>query len=258
MVTAAGRLDLVKRSFRCYTDQTYPNKELLIVNEGPVEYQQAIEFFVKESGRSDVRFVWLNGHYSLGALRNISIGLAMGDYFCQWDDDDFCLPHRLVVQFHHLQKHPSAEASYLGDQLHFYFPTQEVFWDDWVSFGHLSTLETQLIPGTLLCRRPTNVKYPSQGRYCGAGEDSVFAQRLQGRLAVLSGEDPMHVYSYHGKQVFDFEHHRRISTMRAKPIADVIRLRGKIEAALWHLRLAPFVRVMGKEGLAFMYRGDDA
>jgi glycosyltransferase involved in cell wall biosynthesis len=258
MVTAAGRLDLVKRSVRCFVDQTYPNKELLIVNEGPVDYQRAVESFVSTLERPNIRFAWLKGRYSLGALRNISVGLAMGDYFCQWDDDDFCLPHRLVMQFHHLERHPQAEASYLGDQLHFYFPTREIFWDDWATFGHLSTLETQLIPGTTFCRRPTTAKYPSQGRYCGAGEDSVFAQRLQGRLSILTGAGPMHVYSYHGKQVFDFEHHRRISVMRSKPVADMIRWRLPLEEALRYLNLAPEVRVMGKEGLAFVYRGEDA
>ena len=40
MVTSKNRFDFFVKSFKCYEDQTYPNKELVIVNEGPKEYQK--------------------------------------------------------------------------------------------------------------------------------------------------------------------------------------------------------------------------
>src|SRR4051812_40955970 len=108
LVAAAGRFDCFRRSVKCYLDQTYPNRELVIVNEGPREYQDQIADHL--SGRADVRFVFLNGEYTLGALRNISVALSRGDLFVQWDDDDFNAPARLAVQYAYLKKHPACHT----------------------------------------------------------------------------------------------------------------------------------------------------
>ena len=95
LVTARDRFEYFERSVRCYDDQTYPNRELVVVNEGPKSYQEQIADHLKD--RSDVKLVFLDGKYTLGALRNISISICNGDLFVQWDDDDFNTPERLFI-----------------------------------------------------------------------------------------------------------------------------------------------------------------
>lgn len=253
----------VRRSVQCYLDQTYPNKELVVVNEGPKEYQEEMDTWFSGLGRSDIRPVWLNGEYTLGALRNISMGVCRGDYICQWDDDDFCMPFRLSSQYSHLSNTPDANVCYLGDQLHFYFSTGELYWDNWKRYHSGNRLCYSLIPGTLMAARDLGVRYPSSGKDAKAGEDSVFSNRLisamQDQIAILSGMGYMHVYSYHGdNQVYDLTHHNHISKCRSQPRVDVVRHRNQICDTIDYLNLPGEVRVMCRDGLVFTHRSRHA
>lgn len=173
IVTNKWRFTYLLRSLQCYLDQSYPNRELLIVNEGPSEYQNQIQSHIDSLGRTDIRCVWLDGYYTLGALRNISMALCTGDIFCQWDDDDFCAPQRLSTQYSWLNKR-NAKVCYLSDQLHYYFPTKELFWDNWAKYQSANYKQCSLVPGTIMAYRDVGVRYPSAGKFCSAGEDSVF------------------------------------------------------------------------------------
>ena len=251
MVTAAGRHEFLNRSLRCYSDQTYPNRELVIVSDGPLDYQQTIANLVV--GRSDIRCVWVNGSRTLGSLRNISVGCSSGELLCQWDDDDFCLPERLAFQVKHLLARPRIRACFLGEQLHYYFGTSEVYLDNW---SHSSGGEKlfSLIPGTLLAYRDV-VHYESKSR----GEDSILAEEIMSKdsstVLVLKGHPWMHIYSHHGtNQVYDLDHHLEISKLRCEPRQTVLRFRRRLSQALDYLALAPQVRVMSKNGLVFIHR----
>lgn len=257
MVTAAGRTDEFDRSFRCFADQTYPNRELVVVNEGPPEYQRWLA--ARVLGRDDVRLVFLDGRYTLGALRNVSVALSAGDLFVQWDDDDFNAPERLAAQYHRLRRQPGARACYLTDQLHYFFPTRELFWNDWSAFHGGGRKEYSLIPGTLMAYRDGfHHRYPSVGGCAAAGEDSVLAlAALEDEDAVLlvGGLGHLHVYSYHGRNVWDLEHHRKIARERALPVARLLSDRDKVSATLSYLRLGGPVAVLGRDGFAFAWEG---
>lgn len=256
LVTAKGRLNYLKQSLRCYGDQTYPNKELVIVNEGPVEYQQQIRELVAD--RTDVRLIFLDGWYSLGALRNISIALCHGDLFVQWDDDDFNAPERLSIQYSFLASHPEASICYLSDQLHYYFPTKTLFWENWAAFHSGGLKRYGLIPGTgMSWKSRFRGRYPSAGAWCSAGEDSVMAGRLcdenQDEVILLPGMGHLQVYSFHGGNVWDLEHHMRISRDRSMNTVHMIQHRDRIARTLNYLNFDGPTRVMGRDGLAFIH-----
>lgn len=254
LVTAKDRIEYFKRSFQCYLEQTYPNRELVIVNEGPIEYQKEIKSVV--GNRDDVNFVFLNGYYTLGALRNISIILSRGDLFVQWDDDDFNMPERLITQYSFLSKHPDALVCYFTDQLHYYFPTQELYWENWERFLSGNIQEFSLIPGTIMAyKKGFNFRYPSVGSIASAGEDSILAHDLcvEGKVVLLRDKGYLHVYSFHGKNVWDFEHHRIISKRRSMSISHMLKNRNKISRTLKHLCLSEQIGVFGNDGFAFDY-----
>lgn len=254
LVTAKSRIEYFQRSFQCYLDQTYPNRELVIVNEGPFEYQQQIKSVVGD--RDDVRFVFLDGYYTLGALRNISIILSNGDLFVQWDDDDFNMPERLMTQYSFLSKHPDARVCYLTDQLHYYFPTKELYWENWERFLSGNIQEFSLIPGTIMAyKKDFCFRYPSSGTFASAGEDSILARDLceQGKVVLLRDKGYLHVYSFHGKNVWDIQHHKIISERRSMSISHMLKNRNKISQTLKHLRLSDKINVFGSDGFAFIY-----
>lgn len=259
LVTANGRLDYFKRSLRCYIDQTYPNKELVIVNEGSEEYQQNIKECVNSLNRQDIRLIFLNGSYTLGGLRNISVAAANGEIFVQWDDDDFNAPQRLATQYAFLSRHPNVQVCYLSDQLHYYFHTQELYLEDWRKYLSGEKLKSMLIPGTIMAYKAgLAARYPSGGKRCRTGEDTVFSNqllRLGVNVSVLSGYGTMQVYSFHGKNVFDIEHHKVLSRLRSCYRWEVLNKREEISQTLKYLCFDGETRVMGRDGLAFTYGG---
>jgi len=260
LVTAGGRFEYFKRSVTCYVDQTYPNRELLILNEGPKEYQDQITDYVVSLGRSDIRTVFLNGYYTLGALRNISVALANGEIWTQWDDDDFNVPHRLATQYSFLSNN-HIRVSYLSDQLHYYFHTKELYWEDWKRYLSGGKIGYALIPGTIMAYKEGLAgRYPSSGAKCKTGEDSVFSNYLLKKgvsIDVLSGRGCMHVYSYHGQNVFDLEHHAVLSRIRSHDRRIMLKHRREICRSLDYLQFEGTTRVMGRDGLAFTHTWGD-
>jgi glycosyltransferase involved in cell wall biosynthesis len=258
LVTAKNRFEYLERSVRCYIDQSYPNKELLIINEGPKEYQTQIETLI--AGRDDVKLVFLNGWYSLGALRNLSIALSSGEIFVQWDDDDFNMPERLATQYNFLVNQTKARVCYLSDQLHYYFNSNYLFWEDWAQFCSGGHKRYSLIPGTIMAwREGFHYRYPSAGNWCSAGEDSVLAYQMleddEDYVALLSGFGYMQMYTYHGKNVWDEDHHLKISKERSIHSDHLFRNRERICNMIKYLKLPGTTKIMGREGLAFTYEG---
>lgn len=256
MVTGKNRFEYFVKSFKCYENQTYPNKELVIVNEGPKEYQDRIKNYV--SHRDDVRLIFLDGWYSLGALRNISISLCYGDLFVQWDDDDFNMPERLSVQFNFLLNNPKAKVCYLSDQLHYYWHTKTLYWEDWKEYGSNDIIKYGLIPGTLMAwKKDFFVRYPSTGNNCSSGEDSVLSNKIcdnnENDVVLLSKRGNIQIYSYHGDNTFNIKHHMDISSYRSLPIEEILKNRNSITKTLDYMRFSERIRVMGREGLAFIY-----
>src|SRR5258705_7030930 len=81
-------LGQLRRSVRCFSAQSYANKELVIVHEG---LRPEVTDWLGRLKNANFRIVPVSTRpkKSLGELRNISIAHATGEYFCQWDDDDW-------------------------------------------------------------------------------------------------------------------------------------------------------------------------
>jgi hypothetical protein len=253
LVTADDRLEYFRRSYECYRKQTYPNRELVIVNEGSKAYQDSIFEIVRH--QLDIKLIFLEGKYTLGALRNISVSLCNGEIWVQWDDDDFNVRERLTTQYQHL-KSSGKRVSFLSDQLHYYFPTKQMFWENWREHSGGQT-RYALIPGTCMCWKNFKVKYPSSGFHASAGEDSVMTNKIcedDSRVNLVYNQGFMQVYSYHGKNVWDLEHHQSISQKRSVPIQFLLQHRDRIRQTLDELQLDTNIHVMGRDGLAFIYQ----
>lgn len=246
-----GRLNEFDRSFRCYQNQTYPNRELIVVNEGTSDYQQCLADRVQ--GRDDVRCIFLHGSHTLGALRNISVGAALGDFWIQWDDDDCYMPQRIATQYRGFVENPNALIVCLSDQLHYYHATQQLFWDDWTGlFG-----ERAAIPNTIMARKHGFLyRYPTTGDVSARGEDTCLIghiyRREPARVVLVKNQGCLYVYCYHGKNVWDVNHHLFVS-QRAMSRQRVVEQREKVIVTLEHMQFAKTVNVMGKDGLAFIW-----
>ena len=212
-----NRWERLKHTINCFLRQTYENKELIIVSEGSKAYKEKIANYVKSLDSSDIRMEFLEGNYTLGAIRNISMQLAKGTIVCQWDDDDLQHPKRLEIQYLDMVK-KKAGISFFTDQLQFFWQDKELFWSDWVRDTESDLL--QLIPGTLMMVKDDRFSYPEFGTEASAGEDSAFLEQIYHSgipIARLSGYGFLYIYCFHeSKQnVFSYDHHRALALQRS-------------------------------------------
>lgn len=85
-----GRPLLLGEAIKCFIDQDYQNKELIVLND-----QVGVELFI-ENCPSTVKIVNHPTRFnSLGEKRNYLKSLGNGNFFCIWDDDDLYTPWRI-------------------------------------------------------------------------------------------------------------------------------------------------------------------
>jgi len=104
LMVTSRRPKLVLRAIACYLAQTYPCKELVIVEHGDPD-DDGLKQRLAALGRADIVHVRvpLNATVKLGDLRNISLAASSGEYVVQWDDDDWHSAQRLQLQYDALQ-----------------------------------------------------------------------------------------------------------------------------------------------------------
>jgi glycosyltransferase involved in cell wall biosynthesis len=252
MVTL-DRLALAKLAIRSYAEQSYPDRELVIVSDGEESYRSALARYVEELGIAGVRVIYPGAvGLTLGALRNISVEAARGEIICQWDDDDYSHPERLAVQAQYLIDQP-AGASFLTDHLQYIEPEGFLSWIDWSMDGQNEGV-LQLAPGTVMMHRDARFRYPESGPDARRGEDWVFMESVYAAVAVaaLKGAGHLYLYRYHGSNTHSREHHMNVWADRARSNAQLLQDAGKLQEAIRHYPIARPCSVVGREGTAFV------
>ena len=215
LMVTEGRVELLKKSVYCYTQQTYPNKELIIASQGDSEQNNQIGAFVESLQRKDIQFIEAPSSLSLGAMRNLSIELSTGSIVCQWDDDDLFHPFRLVDQYHALLN--GGIASLYSQHLKYFVESQRLYWVDW-SIEHPDW--RRYLCGTIMFRKQhfhmlNNMFYPEVGSQSDREEDMNVLIRLS-KLGKLVGVNKgyQYIYVFHGKNVYDQAHHELVLKKR--------------------------------------------
>ncbi len=238
---------MLKRSVAAYCAQTYENKELIVVTDGPREAVDEIAAHLRSLGRDDTRLVRCDARLSLGALRNRSCDEASGELFCQWDDDDIYHPRRLEEQHAELVRRQAA-CLYLEDTLQFVAASRRLYWLNW------HATEARAHPGTLLCRRSAQPRYPEMGEIAERGEDHVVCLELQrsSGFATLAGRPYLYVYVTHDVNKFPLEHHEMLARTLAISQGLLLRRERALRDGLVDLNFGPGeVVVQGSNGQAF-------
>jgi len=92
IMPTSNRRSFVQLALRLFLQQDYPNKEMVIVDDG----EDAVEDLV--SSVAGVSYSRLPGHATIGAKRNLACEQARGEIIAHWDDDDWYSPDRLRYQ----------------------------------------------------------------------------------------------------------------------------------------------------------------
>ncbi|MCW9707362.1 glycosyltransferase family 2 protein [Fodinibius salsisoli] len=196
LTVTANRKHLMKRAIQCFQNQTYPNKELVIIDDG----EQDLDDLLSPLPSNQVKYVKLENtpDNTLGKLRNRSLEEANGDFLVQWDDDDWYHPERISIQAQtlldgydacclsgalmHLDEEPYMQHPYVG-----YLPDG--------------------IPGSIMHRSDDNIRYPHTRR----AEDTVYLKEwmAQRYLQLPNHYSHLFIRCYHGSNTWEKDHFLR-------------------------------------------------
>ena len=206
MVTA-DRHQLCRRAIRCYAQQTYPVKELVVLDNG----NTSIEELLVDIPTSELRYkkVERTPDLILGDLRNQALDMATGDLLIpQWDDDDWYHPERIAIQVAELQKGFDA-CALVGTLMH--VDSEPYFHHPYIG------LLPHGVPPTIMHRRDVTIHYPSLPRT----EDTVYVNAWRKKSYSLLPTEFSYLYirSFHGKNTWEVDHFLR--RMRNTPVDTV-------------------------------------
>ena len=108
IMPTAGRRRWVQQAIRYFLRQDYPNRELVILDDG------AAEAVIPPDPR--IRYQRLSGTCTLGTKRNLCVEASRGELILHWDDDDWFAKNRISYQVDALV-HAGAEICGLSRML---------------------------------------------------------------------------------------------------------------------------------------------
>ena len=210
------RVQLLKRSLTCFLDQTYINKELVIVYD---DDDVSTKIFLNQDLDDTIKkFEVKNSNcLTLGERRNLAIQRCGGEYFCQWDDDDWSHNKRLEFQMNVIRESKMPACVMIH----------------WLIFD---AMENQAYvsngrpwEGSILCKKALiteDMKYADSEK----GEDTIIIKELFSRNLIFPVIMPkLYIYVHHGKNLWEREHweeifnaSKKLSAESSKIIKDIL------------------------------------
>lgn len=178
----------LERAIACFRAQSYPNRELVVVHEKPYDPLRRL------LQARDIREIVVEGGAKLllGQLRNVAIASSIGEYLCNWDDDDWSASLRVETQLATAQRELRRACAL----------------ERWTVYdaesGRVAISRRRIWEGSLLWHRTlTGMGYPP----LATGEDTPFAKRIH---PVLLDRPDLYVYCKTGRNTLAPSHFDRM------------------------------------------------
>lgn len=174
--------------------QDYPNKELIVVDDGPDAVGDLVE------GEPHVRYLRLTMRATIGGKRNLACREARGQIVAHWDDDDWYAPDRLRYQAAPILS-GAADLTGLVNNCVLELPGG----DFWTPLPHLHPrlFVGDVHGGTLVYRRAlldTGIRYPETSL---AEDAALIRQAVARRQRLCRLSNPgLFVYVRHGSNAW--------------------------------------------------------
>jgi glycosyltransferase involved in cell wall biosynthesis len=205
LMVTGNRKNICRRAVKCFLDQTYPNKELVVLDDGQQDYS---DIFV-DIPSDDICYIRIEkqeGTY-LGGLRNLVLDQAKGDFLVQWDDDDWYHPDRISIQASILMK--GYDACWLSSTL-MHIDTKEH-----TNLPFMGGLPDG-VPGSIMHVNSSDIRYPNIVK----GEDTVYQREWMKLKWKKLPESHSHLFirCYHGSNTWGENHFYRRSRNSIKDL----------------------------------------
>jgi len=184
IMPTANRRRFVPEAIRLFLAQTYPEKELVILDDGEDPVGDLIP--------SDPQIRYLRHHrrQPIGVKRNLACEETQGDIIAHWDDDDWYAPQRLRRQIEALV---ATQADLCGlDRVLFLDAGARRAWEYVYPPGG-----TPWIYGATLCYRKS-LWHKSPFPQINIGEDTRFVANARGARITALADNGIFVGAIHG------------------------------------------------------------
>jgi len=221
-----NRVPLLKRAIASFNAQTYDNKELIIVYE---DDDPSTKDYLQKLSAPDIHKIEMakSPDLTLGKLRNLSIQACNGEFFCQWDDDDWYHHHRLEFQMYVIRQ-SRFPACVLMHWLVFDATRNRGYVSPWWPWE-----------GSVLCQTKIfddDMKYADKKK----DEDTPFIKKMLKKHMVFPVIMPkLYIYVYHSANVCGYDHWRdnifraskALSAPTSRLMADILNGRYSVKEA---------------------------
>lgn len=133
-----NRRKFASRAIKYFKEQDYPNKELIIVDDGTDKIKDII------SNDPQVVYIQHKSKTTVGEKRNIAIENSNANIILHWDDDDWQSRHRITYQVEQLLLNDAEVCG--NDKLFFYDLRNKQLW-----FYRYPTQKRKWLAGETLC-----------------------------------------------------------------------------------------------------------
>lgn len=203
LMVTKDRFSLAQKAINNFIQQTYPNIELIIIDDGE---SPKLKNWVSQLKNSKIKFYHLPDESKpLGVLRNLSRKYANGTYVAQWDDDDISHPDRVLFQMTLILILNLDGCSLQREQL--WFPHQQ-------RFGYSGR---RLWEGSMIGHQNKLPLYREVRR--GEETGAINSLALSGKIALLDFPE-LYTYCYHQKNTFGEKHFEKNIWNHATKIFD--------------------------------------
>lgn len=196
LMLTRNRFGAFKKAVQDFIDQDWPNKELIIVDNGNFIYKYRVRKFL-EGVNGHITHVE-TGHLSIGELRNIGMAKCNGEFIAIFDDDDRHRSDRISKQMDIILK-----SNVTGTVLRNFIAVERKK----RTMCHIK----HGLDGTLIFQNPYGwIRYTDINQ----GEDTAFIKRLKEKgylIVVLELEHELYEYHYHGRNTVTNGHFRKIA-----------------------------------------------
>jgi glycosyltransferase involved in cell wall biosynthesis len=201
MVTRAVNMKIIDGALFSYAKQTYGNKELVVVTDCDPSRLDDLVNLLNNYKDENIKLVHQKEKLRMGALRNLSIEHASGEYCIQWDDDDLYHEERIEKQFFHLTS-GNYDYCLLSEFMMYFCNTHLLSTNRWSIHNDIEGN-----PSSIMFRKNMKYRYPGDVQF---GEDVAIAFCKHLKKCLLSGMPYLYVYIYHGGNSYEYEHYLKL------------------------------------------------
>jgi O-antigen biosynthesis protein len=210
IMPTANRRALVPQAIQYFRRQDYPQRELLILDDG----RDPVGDLVPTDPA--IRYIRLDGTRSLGAKRNLACELSAGEIIVHWDDDDWMSDRRLSYQVDSLLQQPEKDLCGLARVL-FYDPGLDRAW----VYVHPDSSRAW-VSGNTLCYRKSLWQH-HRFHDINEGEDTLFVWSLSEDRMLRLPDSTFYVATVHARNTSPKRtHHPGWQGLSAQEIRQVL------------------------------------